>query len=164
MRVDAWTVLGNVTVRGSAPVTARTVDGDVKVGTAVGPVVGETVNGSVDVRMTTIGDTGEVRAETTNGSATAYVPEIADGAVDVGTLNGRIGSDFGSATATGGVVGHEYQWSVGSGARNYKVKSLNGSAWLRLINADGSVGASSAAPAAPVAPRKAAGKAVRPAK
>src|SRR5581483_9014169 len=90
VRVDAWTLTGDVTVRAAAPVVARALDGDVKVGTSVGPVVGETLNGDVDVRMTTIGDTGAVRAETRNGDAVAYVPEITDGAISASTINGKL--------------------------------------------------------------------------
>ena len=139
VRVDASTVSGEVNVRASAPVRARTVDGSIKVGTSVGPVNAETVNGSVDVRMTTIGDTGAVRAVTTNGSAVAFVPDITDGRVEASTLNGRIGTDFGSLPAAEGRSNRKFEGMIGAGGRRYVVKSLNGSAWLRLINADGTV-------------------------
>lgn len=106
----------------------------------VGPVDAETVNGTVDVRMTTLGDTGAIRAVTTNGTAVAYVPEITDGRIETSTINGRIGTDFGSIPAArNGNRAREFETSIGLGTREYVVQSLNGSAWLRLINADGTV-------------------------
>jgi len=140
VRVDVTTVEGRVNVRASAPVKARSIDGNVMVGTSVGPVDAETINGDVDVRMTTLGDAGAVRAVTKNGSATAWVPEITDGKIESSTLNGELGSDFGSPSADG--VGHmrELKATIGAGTRPYEIQTLNGAAWLRLINADGSIG------------------------
>lgn len=139
VRVDAWTLSGDVTVRAAAPVKARTMSGDILVGTSVGPVNAESVSGDVDVRMTTIGDTGDVRAVTKSGDVVAYVPEISDGRIDASTLNGDIGSDFGTMTVSSQRVGRKLEATLGAGSRTYSVQSLNGSAWLRLINADGSV-------------------------
>jgi hypothetical protein len=139
VRVDAWTLSGDVTVRAAAPVKAASIDGDIKVGTSVGPVNAETLNGDVDIRMTTIGDTGAIRAVTKNGDAVAYVPEIADGRIDASTMHGEIGSDFGSMPISSQRIGRKLETTLGAGSRTYTVQSLNGSAWLRLINADGSV-------------------------
>lgn len=139
VKVDAWTMSGDVNVRAAAPVKARAIDGDIRVGTAVGPVNAETINGDVDVRMTTIGDDGgPVRAVTKNGDAAAWVPEITDGRIETATMNGAIGSDFGDLIQGGGDR-RSFATSLGTGSRQYSVQSLNGSAYLRLINADGSV-------------------------
>jgi hypothetical protein len=148
VRVDAWTVMGDVTVRAAGPVKARAVSGDIKVGTAVGPVNAETVTGDVDIRMTTVGDTGAIRAATTNGDAVAYVPDFADGRVSASTMNGDIGSDFGTFDVSSQRIGRKLETMLGAGGRSYTVRSLNGSAWLRLINSDGSVGPRVAADAA----------------
>ena len=152
VKVDATTIAGAVNVRASAPVKARTIDGNVKVGTSVGPVDAETMNGDVDIRMTTLGDAGDVRAVTKNGSAVAWVPDITDGRVSASTLNGDLGTDFGGPT--GDTMGRmrEFKTTLGAGARVYEVQTVNGSAWLRLINADGSVG--SAGATVPSAPAK----------
>jgi hypothetical protein len=139
VRVDAWTLSGDVTIRAAAPVKAASVDGDILVGTSVGPVNAETLNGDVDIRMTTIGDTGAIRAVTKNGDAVAYVPEIADGRIDASTMHGEIGSDFGTSQIEAHRIGRKLETTLGAGSRTYTVQSLNGSAWLRLINADGSV-------------------------
>jgi len=148
VKVDAFTVSGAVDIRASAPVRARSVDGDIKIGTAVGPVNAETMNGDVDVRMTTIGDTGAVRAVTKNGDAVAWVPEIADGSLEASTINGEIGTDFGGPVGEAMGRSRKFSTLIGTGSREYVVQTLNGSAWLRLINPDGTVGlkATSAAP------------------
>ncbi len=145
VRVDAWTLSGDLAIRASAPVKAHAIDGDIKVGTAVGPVSAETVNGDVDIRMTTIGDdAGPVVATTKNGDAAAWVPEITNGRIDASTLNGAVGSDFGDLLQGRGDR-RSFETSIGTGTRKYSVQSMNGSAYLRLINADGSVaGAGSA--------------------
>jgi hypothetical protein len=139
VRVDAWTLSGDVTVRAAGPVKARTMSGDILAGTSVGPVDAESVSGDVDVRMTTIGEVGDVRAVTKSGDAVAYVPEIVDGRIDASTLNGEIGSDFGTMPVSSQRIGRKLETTLGAGSRTYTVQSLNGSAWLRLINADGSV-------------------------
>jgi hypothetical protein len=162
VRIDAWTMDGSVTVRSAGPVKARTVNGSVKVGTSVGPVDAESMNGDVDIRMTTIGaDTGAIRAVTKNGSVVAYVPAITDGRIEASTVNGRIGSDFGNALADNEGRSRTFNATLGAGTREYLVQTLNGSAWLRLINADGSVGVEGmAADAKGAVP--AAQKAIRP--
>src|ERR1019366_8144905 len=94
VKVDAFTVNGSIGVAATAPVKARSVNGTIKVATSVGPVDAETVNGSVDVRMTTLGGDGPVRARSVNGSASAYLPEKFDGAVELSTVLGGLTCDF----------------------------------------------------------------------
>jgi hypothetical protein len=163
VRVDALMLQGDVNVRAAGPVRARTVSGNLKIGTAVGPVDAETVNGNVDVRMTTVGasETGAVRAVTKNGDAVAWVPQVTDGRLEASTLNGEIGTDF--AEIPSDRVNHirKFSTSIGAGTREYVVQTLNGSAWLRLINADGTVGAKGAEGAVS-SPAAAAQKAAKP--
>lgn len=153
VKVDGYTMNGPITVRAAAPVKARTLNGNVVVGTAVGPVDAETLNGDVDIRMTTIGsDLGPVRAVTKNGTATAYVPDILDGRIKASTLTGELGTDFGGPAAGTRGPGRQFVTTFGQGAREYVVETLNGSAWLRLINADGSVGTAGTKAAVVVSP------------
>lgn len=140
-KVNVVTVNGGVNVTSSAPVYARTINGSIKVGTAVGPVDAETVNGSVDARMTTIGGEGPVRAGTINGSAVAFLPASFDGEVDVKTVNGSVASEFAFAASDEGSKRHHLSGILGAGGREINISSVNGSAFLRRLNADGTVAA-----------------------
>jgi len=145
VRVDASTVNGSVNILATAPVKARTVNGSIKVGTAVGPVDAESLNGGVDIRMTTLDGPGAVRAATINGSASAFLPEKFDATVDIAATNGRAGSEFTipGASVDGGAK--TLAGTVGTGGREVHITTINGSAWLRRLNADGSVGAGAGA-------------------
>jgi hypothetical protein len=140
VRVDASTMNGGVTVLSTAPVRAHTTNGNIKVGTAVGPVEASTVNGNVDARMTTLGGDGPVKVGTVNGSASAYLPANFEGAVHVATMNGRTDSDF-AVTVEGGKSRDAIDGTIGAGGRKVDVQSVNGSASLRRLNADGTVAA-----------------------
>ena len=133
--VDATTMNGDVNVTASAPVHARTVNGDVKVGTAVGPVDAVTVNGSVDIRMTTLTGTGSVRAESVTGDANAWLPETLDAIVSLSTVTGDVSADYGVPAVTG----KKLSATIGAGGRNVTVKSVTGSARLGRLAADGSI-------------------------
>ncbi len=145
VKVNAITINGSVDALATAPVFAHTTNGGVKVGTAVGPVDAETVNGSVDARMTTLGEGGAARAVTVNGSASLYIPDNAAGSVELSNVNGSLGSDF----ALAGSSKHEMNGTLGAGGRSIEVKTVNGSAYLRRINADGTVGAPTGAATVP---------------
>lgn len=137
VKVNAATVNGAVDVLATAPVYARSTNGSLKIGTAIGPVDAETVNGSVDARMTTIGGDGALRAVTVNGSANLFVPDNVSGTVSIRNANGTAGADFALTTSSK----HALDGVLGAGGREIAVKSVNGSAFLRRLNADGTVGA-----------------------
>jgi len=139
VRVDAFSMNGSVSVLATAPVRARAINGGIKVGTSVGPVEAETVNGNVDARMTTLSGDGPVKVMTVNGTASAYVPITFGGAVRVSTMNGRAGSDFAVTTSGEASPRNGVEGTVGKGAGSIEVKSMNGNAWLRKLNADGTV-------------------------
>jgi hypothetical protein len=156
VQVDASTVNGSVNVLATAPVKARTVNGSITVGTAVGPVDAGNVNGNVDIRMTTLGEGGPVRATTINGSVSAFLPDKLDATVDIAATNGRVGSEFVIAGSSGDAGARTLAGNLGAGGRAVHVSTVNGSAWLRHLNSDGTVGtaASVATPAAATAPIK----------
>ena len=139
IRVDAQTINGSVDVASTAPVTAKTLNGDVRVATAVGPVTGESVNGSVDIRMTTLGEDGPVRAATVNGSAAAYLPAKLDATITLGAMNGTVGSDFAVLSSGSTSERHSIKGAIGAGGRLVKVEAVNGSSWLHMLNSDGTV-------------------------
>jgi hypothetical protein len=137
VKVDAFTVNGSIGVAATAPVKARTINGTIKVATSVGPVDAETVNGDVDARMTTLGEDGPVRARSVNGSATAYLPEKFDGAVELSTVLGSLASDFGGEGMKAGEK--SFTATLGAGGRKVDVGTVTGSAALRKLKADGTV-------------------------
>ena len=145
LKVNVVTVNGGVNVTAAAPVYARTVNGNIKIGTAVGPVDAETVNGSVDARMTTLGADGAVRAGTINGTAVAFLPETFDANVNVETVNGSAASEFTFASVGEGTKRNHLRGVLGAGGRSVSVGSVNGSAFLRRLNADGTVAAGTVA-------------------
>jgi hypothetical protein len=139
VKVDAFTVNGSIGVAATAPVMARTLNGTIKVATSVGPVDAETVNGDVDVRMTTLGADGPVRARSVNGAVSAYLPEKFDGTVEVSSVLGGITSDFAGATKKDGEK--TLTATIGAGGRKVDVGTVTGSAALHKLKADGTVSA-----------------------
>ena len=139
VKVDAYTVNGSIGAAATAPVTARTMNGTIKVATSVGPVDAETVNGDVDVRMTTIGaDAGPIRAHSVNGSVSAYVPEKLDGTVSMEAVLGSVNSDFPGEKRDGD---KKFSATVGAGGRKLDIQTVTGSAALRKLKANGTVAA-----------------------
>ena len=139
VKVDAFTVNGSIGVASTAPVFARTANGSIKVATSVGPVDAETINGEVDVRMTTLSGDGPVRAHTVNGSAAAYLPEKFDGMVDISSVLGGLTSDFAGLVKKG--EDKDLSGTVGTGGRKVEVGTVTGSAALHKLNEDGTVAA-----------------------
>jgi hypothetical protein len=140
VKVDAFTVNGSSGAAATAPVTARTINGTIKVATSVGPVDAATVNGDVDVRMTTLGaDAGPISAHSVNGSVNAYVPEKFDGTVDMRAVLGGVTSDFPGATKQDG--DKKLTATIGAGGREVHISTVTGSAGLHKLKADGTVAA-----------------------
>jgi hypothetical protein len=146
VKLDISTLNGSVNVAASGPVKARSLNGTIRIATAIGPVDAESMNGNVDVRMTTLGEAGPVRSVTVNGTASAFLPEKLDATVALSASNGRIGTDY-AVTTKGNLdaAAHELSGMIGAGGREVTVTTVNGSAWLRKLNADGTVAGAQAA-------------------
>jgi DUF4097 and DUF4098 domain-containing protein YvlB len=99
----------------------------------------ETVNGNVDVRMTTLAADGPVRARSVNGSVDAYLPEKFDGAVEMETVLGGLTSDFAGDGIKQG--DKKFTATLGAGGRKVDVGTVTGSAALHKLRADGTVAA-----------------------
>ena len=129
--VRANTVNGGVVVRNtSGPVHANTVNGGVDVNTSVGPVSAETVNGNVDARMATLQGDDDMDFKTVNGSVSIYVPAQFDGRFRFDTVHGGISSDF-PLTISGKWGPRHASGTIGSGGRDVRASSVNGSIELR---------------------------------
>ena len=125
-----------ITVAASAPVEARTLNGDVMVVTSVGPVRGESKNGSVDIRMSSFSGTDSVIATTLNGSAYVYLPDGVDAVLDLATTNGSVSSEF-AVPVSGTARRRALRGTIGAGTRVVKLRSINGSVSLRRLDAAG---------------------------
>ena len=125
-----------ISAAASAPVEASTLNGDVTVVTAVGPVRGESKNGDVDVRMSSLSGADSVIATTLNGSVYVYLPEGVDAVLDLATTNGSVSSEF-AVPVTGTASRRALRGTLGAGTRVVKAKSINGSVSLRRLDATG---------------------------
>ncbi|MDQ6689299.1 MAG: DUF4097 family beta strand repeat-containing protein [Gemmatimonadota bacterium] len=129
--VKANTVNGGVRVRNATgPVRATTVNGGVDVTTAAGPVTAETVNGNVDARMSSLQGDDDMTFKTVNGSVSIYVPARFDAKFRFDTVHGGIDSDF-PMTLSGRWGPRHASGTIGSGGRDIRASSVNGSIELR---------------------------------
>jgi len=129
--VRANTVNGGVIVHNATgPVRANTVNGGVVVNTAAGPVTAETVNGNVDARMASLQGNDDMTFKTVNGSVAIYVPARFDANFRFDTVHGGIDSDF-PMTLSGRWGPRHAAGTIGSGGRDIRASSVNGSIELR---------------------------------
>jgi len=129
--VRANTVNGGVEVRNAGGrVRANTVNGGVDVNTSMGPVSAGTVNGNVDARMSSLQGTDDMDFKTVNGSVSITVPARFDANFRFDTVHGEIDSDF-PMTITGRLGPRHARGTIGSGGRDIRASSVNGSIELR---------------------------------
>jgi hypothetical protein len=131
VEVRAKTVNGTLRVIDAAgPVWATTVNGGVDVTTSTGPVTAETVNGNVDARMSSLQGDDDMTFKTVNGSVSIYVPARFDAKFRFDTVHGGIDSDF-PMTLSGRWGPRHASGTIGSGGRDIRASSVNGSITLR---------------------------------
>ncbi len=136
VRLDLLGVDADIISASTAPVRARTVNGDITVVTSVGPVNVETVNGDVDARMTTLSGTDSVVAKTLNGAVWVFLPETVGANVDAGTTNGDLTTDFPVPAEPSGNR-KKLETTLGAGGTPVLVRTLNGSVEIGRLDAQG---------------------------
>jgi hypothetical protein len=122
----------NGNVRGhnlESVVEAATTNGNVDVSTSEWAEA-STTNGGVHVSIGNAKWTGELRLRTTNGSVEVTMPASAEFRLDAATTNGGVHTDF-PITVQGSLSSKELSGTVGSGGRELKVATTNGS--IRLM-------------------------------
>lgn len=130
-RFSGRSVNGGITAQNlDRQVTARTVNGTVKVSTKSWAEA-ESVNGSVEVTMGSANWTGTLRIQSVNGSIHVGLPADANADIEVRSTNGSFHSDF--PVETQSFMSHHVQGRVGSGGRELKLDTVNGS--VRLVKA-----------------------------
>lgn len=134
--LDLVMVDGDVVSASSAPVKARGVNGDFTIVTSVGPVSVQAVNGDVDARMTSLSGIDSMVVQTVNGSVFLFLPETASARVDIGSTNGSLLTDFPGAAQRDRLT-KQIVTTLGSGVTPVRVRTLNGDAQLRRLDAQG---------------------------
>ncbi|HEX6182774.1 MAG TPA: DUF4097 family beta strand repeat-containing protein [Pyrinomonadaceae bacterium] len=130
VRFTGKTVNGKVDANGlTADVEARTVNGGINVSTT-GLARATTVNGSITVVMGRAVWTDELEFKTVNGGIDLSFPASLSAEVQIKTLNGDISTDF-PMTVTGTVSRRRLNGTVGSGGRDLRIETVNGSVHLR---------------------------------
>lgn len=130
VRFTGKTVNGRVSADGlSADVEARTVNGNVNV-TTTGLARAGTVNGSIKVVMGRADWADGLEFKTVNGGIDLSVPSSMSADVQAKTLNGDILTDF-PMTVTGTFSKRRLSGTVGSGGRDLRLETVNGSVQLR---------------------------------
>ena len=125
VRFNALTTNGNVLGRNLASVVeAATTNGNVEVSTSEWASA-TTTNGGIRVSMGKARWDGELRLTSTNGSVDVTLPASAEFQLDAATTNGGIHTDF-PITVQGSFNSKELSGTVGSGGRELKVATTNG--------------------------------------
>lgn len=136
VKLDLVMVEGDVVSASSAPVRVRGINGNITVVTSVGPVSAKTVNGSVDARMSSLAGADSVSVETLNGDAFVFLPESASARVDIGSTNGTLLTDF-PGVADREKFTKQITTTLGAGTTPVRVRTINGDAQLRRLDAQG---------------------------
>lgn len=139
VKLELRAVNGNIAAAASAPVEARTTSGDVRVVTAVGPVRGETTNGDVDLRMASIAGTDSIVARSVNGDVFVYLPADVAATLDLATTTGAVSTEF-PVLMTGEPSRRRLQSTLGAGTHPVRLRTLNGDAAVRKLDAQGRSG------------------------
>jgi DUF4097 and DUF4098 domain-containing protein YvlB len=110
-------------------VEAYSVNGGVRIDTR-GNARAETVNGSITASMGRSDWSGSAAFETVNGGITLALPADAGAEVSAETVNGSIETDF-PLTVRGKFSGRRVSGTLGSGGRELRLETVNGSIRLR---------------------------------
>jgi hypothetical protein len=121
-------VNGDITVDGVAgDITASTVNGGTTVKDARRNLNLTTVNGTIKAEMESLGGRQKVSFSVVNGQMELTVPEDADAAFTVNTINGSISSEFPALQAKHEwPVGNNLHGRLGNGEGSVKVDAVNG--------------------------------------
>ncbi len=136
VKLDLVMVEGDLVSASSAPVRARGINGSITIVTSVGPVTAKTINGDVDARMSSLSGADSVVVETVNGSAYLFLPETASANVDLGSTNGTLTTDFPGFAERENFT-KQIRATLGAGLTPVRVRTLNGDAQLRRLDAQG---------------------------
>lgn len=132
MQVSGGSVSGNVTVRGAqGDVRASSVSGDVHVSEVrASSLKVSSVSGNVEAQIDALSGTGEISARSVSGDVTLLLPKQLDADVTIGTVSGRIDSDY-EMTLNGRMNRRRIEARIGKGGRDLSVTTVSGDVRLR---------------------------------
>jgi putative adhesin len=130
VKFNGRTVNGEVLAESlDADAEAHTVNGSVKLSTS-GTARASTVNGSLDITMGRAEWPDGAKFSTVNGGITLRVPSFLSAHLKASVLNGSIESDL-PITVTGAVSRRKVEGTIGGGAQDLQVSTVNGSIRLK---------------------------------
>jgi hypothetical protein len=130
VRFAGRTVNGKVEVNNlNADVDVTTVNGSINVSTA-GLARAKTVNGSITAVVGRADWSDELEFKTVNGGIDLSFPASLSAQVEARTLNGDISTDF-PLTVTGSFSKRHLTGTIGSGGRDLRLETVNGSVQIR---------------------------------
>ena len=111
----------------------HSVNGRVEASGAVAPVTAKTVNSQLRIRYADKPKSGEHTFETVNGSVRVYLPASVAGRFHAGSVNGSIEADFPlQVTKAGFGPSRSLDGELGNGGdANFSFKTVNGSIDIR---------------------------------
>jgi len=116
----------------NADVEAHTVNGKIDVTTS-GTALAETVNGSIRAALGSAAWDGARKFTTVNGSIEVELPDGINADLAASTVNGHIRSDF-PITVRGRFSNRRLHGTLGSGGRELKVSTVNGSITVARVS------------------------------
>jgi DUF4097 and DUF4098 domain-containing protein YvlB len=133
VKLSANTVNGGIDARGiQSDVIAHTVNGKIVV-EAKGNVEAHTVNGGITASMGDTAWNGTREFHTVNGGITLELPATANTDFNASVVNGNIESDF-PIMVKGKIDPRRLSGTLGSGGRELKMNTVNGSIKIRKIS------------------------------
>lgn len=130
LRFSGYNINGDVNAENMGKVVhATTVNGSVRVSTKSWAEA-SSVNGSIEAGMGSADWSGTLKIESVNGSIHLTLPDNTNSDVKFSSVNGRLQTDF-PLTVQGSMGGRRVEGRIGSGGRELRVETVNGSVELR---------------------------------
>ncbi len=110
-------------------VKASSVNGKIQVSTKAWAEL-NSVNGSLEARMGRSDWQGTLKLETVNGSISVELPSETNADVEFASVNGHLRTEF-PLTTQGSIDRHSIKGEIGTGGRELRVETVNGSVEIK---------------------------------
>ena len=136
LMVSASSVSGDVSVSGAeGDLRANSVSGDIRLDKLrVSSVNANTVSGDVVVRVDQFTGRGDLKFNTVSGDVTIEVPKNFDADLSMGTVSGKVDSDFQMVIGGNRMDRRNLNGRIGSGGRRLDLNTVSGDVRIKAIN------------------------------